>query len=236
MGAQEDAAATKAVLEVLKDSAIRNVDFTLGEVSISPTMYDKVAEAITQGKITVIVAPNFLKPTEAGRYFPVLTVNSETEFYDVLVLRTPGFGSGLNAQFHGRQAVVHECTHAGLDLLKVPNMTHAQHEAVSYVADSIFLISKVLAMKGDPGKIGKTIVAPIEKAAWEVGMLVSASRDSKNGPSAPYWSSPDFAVAWFESVNRLFVAIGASDEYKASAKDKANNDGVGRPWKLPKKP
>jgi hypothetical protein len=230
--AEDNAAATKSVLDVLKESPIRNIDFTLGDISISPTMYDKVAQAIRDGKITIIVEPNLLQSTEAGRYFSELPVNKETEFYDVLVLRAPGFGSSLNDQFSGRRAVVHECTHAGLDLLKVPNMTHAQHEAASYIADSIFTISRVLARNGDPSKIEKTITAPIEKAAWNIGMLQVANLDPKN---APYRFSPDWAVAWAEGVNKLFVAIFASDEYKATAKTKVNNDGVGRPWKLPKK-
>jgi hypothetical protein len=231
MSAQDDAAATTMVLDLLNDRSIGEIDFMLGAISVRPAMYRKVRQAIVDKKITVLVLPATLASNEAGKYFPVLTLDKDTEFYDVLVLRAPDLGSGVNEQFHRAMAIVHECTHAGLDLLQVPKMTHTQHEACAYVAQSIFEIAKILAMRGDPSKVRST--EPIESAAWEVALLQIKSKAGANTRSAAYWVSPDFAVVWAEAVNKLHVAIMNSDTYKAVAKDIVNNDGVGRQWKLP---
>lgn len=223
MGAQEDEAATKLVLDILKDKQVSEIDFMLGSISVKPTMYQKVSQAIVDKKITVIVEPEALAANESGRYFNVMTINKDTEFYDVLVLRTADRGSKVNEQFHIAEAIVHECTHAGLDLLKVPKMTHTQHEACAYVAQSIFAMAKMLAMKGDPSKAKFT--ESIESAAWEVARLQIKSKAAVGTPSA----------AWADAVNKLYVAISTSETYKKVAKDLVNNDGVGREWKLPSK-
>jgi hypothetical protein len=230
MSAQDDAAATTMVLDLLKDRSIREIDFMLGAISVRPAMYGKVSQAIVDKKITVLVQPSALASNESGRYYPVLTIDKDTEFYDVLVLREPGLGKGVNEQFHRAQTIVHECTHAGLYLLKVPT-THTQHEACSYVAQDIFTITKMLAIRGDPSKA--KVTDSIERAAWEVALLQIKSKAGAG--TSKYWASPDFAQAWAEAVNRLYVAIRNSAEYKAVAKDVVKNDGVGRPWKLPSK-
>jgi len=231
---EDDAAATKLVLDILQDRQIGEIDFMLGSISVKPTMYKKVSQAIIDKKIAVLVEPNALAANEAGRYFNELPINKDTTFYDVLILRTADRGKTMNDQFHNAQAMLHECTHAGLDLLKVPNMTHTQHEACAYVADSIFAMSKLLAMKGDPSKI--KVTQAIQGAAWEVARLQIKSKAAAGTSSAPYWTSPDFAVTWADAVNKLYVAISTSDTYKKTAKDLVNNDGVGRPWKLQSKP
>lgn len=233
MGAPEDAAATKLVLDILQDKQIGQIDFALGSISIKPTMYQKVSQAIVDKKITVTVDPKALAANEAGKYLSVLTIGKDTEFYDVLILGSPDRGKTVNEQFHKARAIVHECTHAGLDLLKVPNMTHTQHEACAYVADSIFAMAKMLALKIDLSKMTITEAIPI--AAWEVARLQIKSKAAVGTPSARYWTTPDFAMVWVGAVNKLNVAISTSDEYKAVAKDIVNNDGVGREWKLPKK-
>ena len=95
-------------------------------------------------------------------------------------------------------------------------------------------MAKLLAMKRDPSKV--TFTEPIEIAAWEVARLQIKSKAAAGTPSAPYWTTPDFAMIWVGAVNKLNVAISTSDTYKKVAKDFVNNDGVGRPWKLPSKP
>jgi hypothetical protein len=235
MGEPEDdnAAATTLVLDILKDRQIAEIDFALGSITIKPTMYQKVSQAIVDKKITVIVEPKALAANEAGKYLSVLTISKDTEFYDVLILGTPDRGKTFNEQLHKARAIVHECTHAGLDLLKVPNMTHTQHEACAYVADSIFAMAKMLVLKIDLSKM--KIMEAIPIAAWEVARLQIKSKAAASTPSAPYWTTPDFAMVWVGAVNKLNVAISTSDTYKKVAKDTVNNDGVGRPWKLPSK-
>lgn len=229
MGAQDDAATT-VVLNVLRDRSIREIDFVLGSISIKPTMYEKVSQAITDKKISVLVAPNQLASDEIGKYFNVLTINKDTELYDVLVLRTPDLGSSVNETFHRQAAIVHECTHALLDLLQVPNMTHTQHEACAYVAESIFQIAKMKAMNGHPDRVPQT--QPIQGAAWEIGLMQINSKGATEG----YYASPVFMVDWWLAVNKLCVAIMNSNTYKGVALDPVINDGVGRQWKLPPTP
>src|SRR5262249_43596017 len=137
--------------------------------TIAPSMYEKVAKAIKDGQITITVEPSLLKADEAGRYFSTLPINKDTEFYDVVVLRAPDLGSTLNDKFHAATAIVHECTHAGFDLLKLPKMTHLEHEAASYVAGAIFAAQSMLALKGHPERVQPT--DSIEAAAWDIALL-----------------------------------------------------------------
>jgi hypothetical protein len=223
-------------LKVLQDKSINQINFTMGDISVSPSMYENVSKAITDGKITVIVQPDALKPNESGKYFSELPINKDKVFYNVIVLRSTDLGSGVNEQFHRAEAIVHECTHAGFDLLKVPKMTHTQDEAGAYAAQSLFAIAKMLELKGDPEKVKPR--ERIESAAWDIALLLN-----KQATSPPlispryrvnYWTSPDFAVALWTAWDKLNIAIRNSDEYKATAENIVKHEGVGRPWKLPK--
>jgi hypothetical protein len=228
MSAADDKAATDAVLQVLADKSISQIDFPMGDISVKPSMYEKVSKAIGAKEITVMVVPEMLSAAESARYFSVFTIGNDQEWYNLIVLRTSGLGGNANEKFHAEMAIVHECTHAGFDLLKIPKMTHTQHEAGAYIAGAIFGVADMLDMKGDPSKFKDP--APIFMAAWDIALL---SNSNKNAPSS-YSRSPDFAVAWYSAISKLNVLIANSDEYKATAKDLVKNDGVGREWKLPK--
>src|SRR5215210_6899008 len=127
MSAEDDKKATEMVLKLLEDKSLEKVAFSMNKISVSPSMYAKVSQAIKEKKITVVVNPKLLHNNEGGRYYATLPLDKDTEFYDVLVLRSPVLGKGLIDQFYAAEAIVHECTHAGFDLLEVPKMTHLEH-------------------------------------------------------------------------------------------------------------
>ncbi|MBR0698040.1 hypothetical protein [Bradyrhizobium lablabi] len=234
MTAQDDKNATSLVQRVLKDPAIGEISFQMGDVSVSPTMYQKVSQEIANGNIMVIVQPDVLKANEAGKYFRELKLGNTTVF-DVLVLRFPDLGdrsTPINEQSHRIAAIVHECTHAGFNVLKVPNMTNITHESGAYIAQSIFVIAKMFAASaGHPERVHLDRVRmtdPIEKAAWDVAVMLHDEAASANTPAARYYKSPDYAVKYWQTLSKVFTAISVSDEYKKIAKDKVKNVGVGR--------
>jgi hypothetical protein len=212
MGVEDDKA-TETVLAVLQDQSINKIRFKLNRREISPSLYQQVAKAIKDKKITVLVQPSLLASGESGRYYPEIKVDKDTEFYDVRVLRSSTLGANASEKFNAAQVIIHECTHAGFDLLKLAKMTHAEHEAASYIAGAIFSIENMLAMKGDPAKV--IFKEALEQAAWKIGIL----------------EAKDQAVPK-ELYAALDAAIRAHPGYKHHADHIAKNDGVGREWKL----
>ncbi len=224
MSVEDDKKAKETVLKVLQEPSIKKLKFTINTTirtkpvsintrAISPSLYDKVAEAIARGQITVTVAPEALRAGVAAKYFPTMTIDKDNEFYDIIVLRAPELGSTVNEKFHAAAAIVHECTHAGFDALSLPKMTHLEHEAASYVAGAVFTAERMLAAKGNPQKV--TGMHGIEQAAWDIALL---EVDDKPVPKSLY--------------DALDAAIRASPEYKDIADTVASNDGVGREWKI----
>lgn len=215
------------VLDTLQATELKDVDFQLSNIKVSSDMYQKVLQAIVDGKISVLVQPDLLKEKEAAKYFPEMKFRNGDVWYDVLAFRSSDQGSTRGQQITAAALMVHECTHAGFVLLKIPKMTHTFHEAGAYAAEAIFEIARMSNLGGHPDKV--VINEPIRKEAWDFGLLLQRSRaNSKN----KYYTSPDFAVVYYKSLNKLMVAIMNSDEYKPVAKDIVENLGVGRKWIL----
>jgi len=231
MSAQDDEAATRLVLAVLGDQAINEIDFQMGAIAVSAAMYRDMSQAITDGKIAVWVAPNLLTSTQIGKYFSELRFRDGRELFDILVLRFPDLGSGINEQVKRAEAIVHECTHGGFALRRVPNMTRTLHEAGAYTAQSTFTIAKMLSRGGHPENVTSTITQPIEKAAWNLAILLSRRKAAAaNTPVADYFNSPDFASVVNSWWNAVYTAIAASNEYGPVANDPVQNVGLGRQW------
>lgn len=214
MSAEDDKKAKQLVLTLLGDKAINKIKFTVGSWTVTPDLYTKVAEAIKAGKITVLVAPEALGPGVGGKYYSTLKINKDNEWHDVLVLAKPEIGKTVDDQFHAAQVIVHECTHAGLDLLKVKKMTVLDHETIAYVAEAVFIVAKMLELNGHPEKV--TMKEPIRKAAWDIGKVIVQQHKTIPKPL----------------LNALRVAISKSAVYKDTAADKVTNDGVGHKWKI----
>jgi hypothetical protein len=234
MGAEEDnRRATETVKAILNDPAINGIDFMEGDTSVSKSIYQKVLQAIDGGDIAVLVLPNLLPPAYAAMFFPALDLKEKKmEFYNVIILRKPDLGSKIGEQFEEAMAIVHECTHAGFSAILALKMSHLKHEACAYVAQFIFGITKMLALRGDPTKVNYK--EPIEAAAWAIAMLDNKSKTA-TGREAAYYTRPEFAVTWREAWNKLYAAIAVNAEYAPSAKDDVKNVELGRQWKLPAK-
>ena len=107
MGVEDDKA-TETVLAVLQDQSINKIRFKLNRREISPSLYQQVAKAIKDKKITVLVQPSLLASGESGRYYPEIKVDKDTEFYDVLVLRSSTLGANASEKFNAAQVIIHE--------------------------------------------------------------------------------------------------------------------------------
>ena len=224
MSADDDRKATETILRVLNDLSVCKIKFMMGPAktkpretrprTIHPLMYDLVRQAIVDGKITVIVSPEILERGAGGMYCPVITVDENTELYDVIVLAKPDLGSTIDQQLTTAQAIIHECTHAGFDLLNLPKMTHMENELGAYIAGAIFVAEAILARKGDLKNVG-AITEPIRKAAWEIALL---EVEDKDPPRRLY--------------EALELAIRTHPLYKDKANKVSTHDGVGREWKL----
>jgi hypothetical protein len=249
MSAEEDQAATQLVRQVLALGGINEIKFSLGPdaIDVSPAMYSDVLNAIgAPSKIKVTVEPSMLKPDEGGRYYAEIKLPNGDMWYDVLVLRYADLGSGANEQFNRAAKIVHECTHAGFAIRRVPNMTHLLHEAGAYAADAIFQIGMMVGMKGHPEKVNTTSMDAIHGAAWNLAFILYESNHGRNvplataaavtagGPPLGVFAMPIGAVVaaaqLFQAWNNLYAAIANSNEYRAVANDPVNNAGLGRHW------
>jgi hypothetical protein len=216
MSTEDDEKAKKLVLDILKLKAIGKLKVTIDKITVSPQLYEEVGKAIDAGKIAVIVQPNGLKANEAAKYFGILKFSDDMIYYDVIILRSAALTGNKGQDLPVAQAIVHECTHAGFDLLK-QKMTGLQNEALAYIAGAMFLQVHMVALGGDPKKIDATKMQPIEKAAWEIAM-----KEIEGGSVTK------------EMHNALNLAIEADPDYTDVAKKPAPKDGVGRKWKVPK--
>jgi hypothetical protein len=214
---KENEQAKAMVLGILKHEALANLDFKLNKRHVQPKMYKLVAQAIEAGQITVLFAPNFVKTGSMGIYLPEIKFDSGDEWYDVLALRFYDLGSTANEVFLRANSIMHECTHAGFDMLKLKKMSHLEHEAGAYIAATIFLIATLKTQRLLGG--ARIPDNPIGKAAWEIALLELADkRISKR------------------QYNALFDAIGQNENYKPKAEKMTNNDGVGKDWIIKKSP
>jgi hypothetical protein len=227
---KEDDQAKDNVLNIISGESTNKIKFTMGEISVTPAIYGLVVDAIQKGDITVLVLPKRVPPKAIGVYYRQLPLENGDEMYDVLALKKPDFGRTVPELFEAAMGIVHECTHAGLYLARTPNMTHMQHEAAAYIAEGAAGVAEVLSRGGEPASI--TFDVPLIQMGWDIGLMIN----KLPSPSSRYWSSPDFAVKWWESINKLYVAITNSDMYSATAKSKVANDGAGHKWKLKSAP
>lgn len=108
------------VLSVLRDPRTSLIDFHLAHFHVSGAGYELVAGAIEAGKITVEVGES----TEWAAY----------SFADntLYTRRSPILNNAEQA------LIVHECTHALLDLKNAWKFTDLSSEAAAYLAQTVF--------------------------------------------------------------------------------------------------
>lgn len=195
------------VLRILADDAISELDFSFDGISVTPDLYGEVEDAVSDGKISVIVSPNLLPGKVNGRYFNKLPLPDadKTTLFDLLVFRSAAEGTA-GERISLYPTIVHECTHAGFDVLKRKNMTVLQSEAAAYIAQDIFFRSLSASAKM---KLPEP-TTPIGKALLAISELKSKKAIGK------------------KLMNALYTAILGIEEYKGVDKVKLKTDGVGR--------
>ncbi|MFO1349623.1 MAG: hypothetical protein U1F68_02600 [Gammaproteobacteria bacterium] len=224
MAAEDDAKAKKMVIEVLKSPLIDKIKFTIGSFSIAPAMYEEVRKAIENDKIAVLVdtksPPAGAEGIDAA-YINDLRLENDTILYDLLVLRFLDLGEStkdekerIKTYMTRTMMIVHECTHAAMDLRKVKKITHKSNEAAAYVAGALFIVASVRDLNGNPEKLEfKKQYGPAHKIAL-------------------YLENAKEKVVPRKLLNELSTEIIKLPAYKDKADNIVTNDGVGRPWKL----
>ena len=109
------------ILEVLSDPTLHQIRFSVGLIKINSDEYDKVADYIEAGGITIEPGTD-----KVANYYP------ET---DTLQTRAGEPPLDLNA----RTNALHECTHIASDINEY-NITRLRDEAAAYLAQITYLM------------------------------------------------------------------------------------------------
>jgi hypothetical protein len=119
------------VLEVLGDMRLRNIRFSVGLINVNSTEYDRVADYIASGAITVSPrGGNF------SLYFPQINT-----------LKTRDGDPRGNKNV--RTNLLHECTHIISDINEV-NVSRLTDEATAYLAQFAYLLLLDPAVQASP--------------------------------------------------------------------------------------
>lgn len=224
MSAADDAKAKQMVLDVLADGAIGGVNAKVGNFALASSWFGLVADAIRDGKITVLVGATH--GGAGGHYISKYTVSADTEIYDVMIFNRPDLGSTQQARFQRAMLIVHESAHAAFDLLKRP-MNHLESEALAYLAGALFGVAKIKSLGGNPADIKFGDSNGVQTRAWNLALHFQRPEANRG----PYWWMSLMPV-W----NALYAGIAEHPHYASKVHKHLDNDGVGRPWKLPSAP
>lgn len=217
MSQHRNEAAKKMVLSVLSDPAITKMKYSFATRGINPMAYARVAYAIYKGDITVVHNPALESNGVGGLYCPVLTQPDGSEIYDVLMIGWTSLG-GERTMLNRAMVVVHECTHAAFDLLKLPLMQQSEHEMGAYIAGALYTVARCYNIHKDPSRRRPAkrpedvkFQTAIESAAWDIALRI-------------FYEDRVPQRLWTD----LDKAIKSHSTYRQTADNFAKNDGVGR--------
>lgn len=226
MSRHRNEAAKKMVLSVLSDPAIGKMKYRFSTRGINPMAYARVALAIYKGDIKVVHNPTLQANGVGGLYCPVLTQPDGSEIYDVLMIGWTDLGGNRNETLNRAMVVVHECTHAAFDLLKLPLMQQAEHEMGAYIAGALYTVARCYNIYKDPKRRTPAqrpekiqFKTKIESVAWDIALRI-------------FYEDRVPQHMWTD----LDKAIKSHSTYRKTADNFANNDGVGRASKPAPKP
>ncbi|HLK69806.1 MAG TPA: hypothetical protein VKU19_40530 [Bryobacteraceae bacterium] len=126
------------VLRILKESGVAKINFSLGCLHIDSAAYDKVAQAIESGKITVMRGHDRTWATyfpEAGSIKGPHGKSEPVAAHTLVTQNTDAF------DVNDRSLIVHECTHAFLDITRPPTVTQLSNELAGYFAQVLYLMA-----------------------------------------------------------------------------------------------
>ena len=120
------------VQALLRSTQVQEINFQLGRIRVSGLGFAALSNLFTDREIRervhVVVRPGVLRPDTEALYRP--------SGGNTIVVRLPT----VMATLAGRATLVHECTHAQVDLRGIPTSV-PEGEAVAFVAKAWFLLA-----------------------------------------------------------------------------------------------
>ena len=116
--------AREATLKALRDPICGKINFKMNGHSVSSTLLRDVAKYIENKKISVVYDPNIGGKAE---------YDLKTNTIHLRLTKNSMTGNGI---------IVHECVHAGFDMLDKSKMRVATSEAAAYIAQCVYVRAK----------------------------------------------------------------------------------------------
>ena len=116
----------RRVADVLREPVLQHIDFSLEDFHINSTNYGLVADAIETGRIQIELSTPRPGAALGAAYTPGRDMMSIS-------------GSGTFTNARDKATIVHESTHAMLDMLRIATFSDINDEAASYLAESVYL-------------------------------------------------------------------------------------------------
>lgn len=151
---------------LLRSNEVKQINFTMRGIVVSGHGYHELSQcfsdAIQRRRIRVTVRPELVGPRALAVYSPDV---------DKIHLRAPT----VLATAAGRAAVVHECTHAQLDLRGRDTATRSE-EGAAFIAEAWYLLAcgqDPVAVAAVPAGVAGVAAALRDQAARAIGAPVA---------------------------------------------------------------
>ncbi len=167
----DDQTTRNAVLGVLADRRIRKLDFRVATYRIQSHHYRQVADRIREGRVDVA---HDARLSDTAEYGPV-----ENTVYLGYIRAT---------HLHQKAHVVHECTHAVCDMLRLNLMDTIVSEAAAYIAQCIFYGADMHPAERRRSSFpddGRYNSGPIMNSAWRIAHATLLNQE--HGRTASGW-------------------------------------------------
>ena len=145
---------TMDVVKTLNDNVTLSMYFVVGNVYVSGIGYRMVRDSIYNGGIEVVQGD----PTQNLAFYDSAA--------DTLTTQTGTSPANLDE----RGLLLHECTHALIDVLNIPTVTRHMDELAAYIAQHVYLV------RSDPGWVVTPNNAPWQTFFQSVFDLIKARK------------------------------------------------------------
>ncbi|MGA9996210.1 MAG: hypothetical protein WBP93_12400 [Pyrinomonadaceae bacterium] len=149
-----DKLANVLVQTILQNHALGYINFGLSGYWINQTLFNAVRERINGGGIAVYARPS----------------NGKAEYDSAINALFVPFSSAVTA----KALILHECVHAGLDLLKAARIRVVDDEALAYISQCIY-VSKNKAANPEIRTVGDDedwYMNQVFDKAWAIAMIL----------------------------------------------------------------
>jgi hypothetical protein len=200
----DDAAARELAIKILELPEVKKFSFQTPSATINSTLYADVLAHIKSNTILCSGNSAGLPAGAIGRWFGL---------QNILLIREPGTRSTLKDGI-----VLHEATHAGLDVAKKKMIT-LEAEVCGYVAEAAFaiLVNKI-PLTFNPFAPGSRL-SPVRQ--WASALALEVLQHRAAGKTAPY-----FIANGNGKLSMLRIFIRADPIHKTEADTAHFDDGV----------